>query len=94
MGSSLTALRSLRIIRIFALVSKWKEMQGLFIALSLTLPKLSSLGAVLLLFFYVYCVLTVNLYSGFYDDGYFNADYFGDIEQAFVTLFQIMTFDS
>ena len=35
-----------------------------------------------------------KLYSGLYDEGYLDYDYFGDLEKTFLTLFQFMTLDS
>lgn len=94
MGTSTSVLRSFRIFRVFALVSKWDALQDLWFGMALTIPKLLSIWAVLGLFFYVFMVLTVGLYGDLWEQGYFPFPYFVDLEQAFVTLFQIMTLDS
>lgn len=94
MGSSTSVLRSFRIFRVFALISKWESLQDLWYGMTITVPKLLSIWAVLGLFFYVFMVLTVGLYGDLWEEGYFPWPYFSDLEQAFVTLFQIMTLDS
>lgn len=93
-GSSLAVFRSLRIFRVFILVSKWKSLQELVRAVGKTLPKLSSIWVCLLLFFYVYTVLCTSLYIDLYDEGYLNWPYFERMDYTFITLFQFMTLDS
>jgi len=92
--SSVSVLRSFRIFRVFALISKWGSLQKLVKAVATTVPQMASIWAVLGLFFYVYMVLCTGLYGDLYDEGYYPWPYFSSLDQSFVTLFQLMTLDS
>jgi hypothetical protein len=48
----------------------------------------------MLTFYYVFCVLFVSLFRHLYDEGAFDWDYFGNLEYAFISQFQMMTTDS
>jgi voltage-gated sodium channel len=92
--SSASILRSFRIFRVFALISKWSKLQNLIEAVATTVPQMLSIWAVLALFFYVYMVLCTGLYADLWEEGYYPFPYFSDLENSFVTLFQLMTLDS
>jgi len=94
LGSSINVLRSLRIFRVFALLSRWESMRHLVQAVGTTLPRMASIWATLLLFFFVFCVLFTDLYGDLYEDDYLDYDYFGRLDKTFLTLFQFMTLDS
>jgi hypothetical protein len=55
-------------VSVFNLISKWKSLQTLFNALGRTLPKIASIGVVLLVLYYVFDVLFVSLYQDLYDE--------------------------
>ena len=63
MDSPITILRSLRVFRIFALISKAQSMKSLINALLRSIPSLTSVMVVLILFMYVFCVMFTNLYG-------------------------------
>jgi voltage-gated sodium channel len=92
--STASILRSFRIFRVFALISKWSKLQNLIEAVATTVPQMLSIWAVLGLFFYVYMVLCTGLYADLWEEGYYPSPYFSDLENSFVTLFQLMTLDS
>lgn len=89
--SPITVLRSFRVFRIFAIISKAKSMKTLFSALVRSIPSMVSVSVVLFLFIYVFAVLFTNLYGDLYDEGYLDWDYFGSMNNSFITLFQLMT---
>ena len=93
-GSELTVMRSFRIFRLFAMVSRWTSLQRLFKAIGKTMPKMGTIAAVLVLFFYSFSVFYTNLYFGLYEDGHLEENYFGRLDLTFLTLFQVMTLDS
>lgn len=90
-NSPITVLRSFRVFRIFAIISKAKNMKTLFSAMIRALPNMVSVSVVLGLFMYVFAVLFTNIYGDLYDEGYFDWDYFGRLDYTFITLFQLMT---
>ena len=57
-------------------------------ALLSAIPGLGSIGAVLLIIYYVFAVLATNLFAVAYPE------WFGNIGRSFYTLFQIMTLES
>jgi len=93
-GSPVNVLRSLRIFRVFSLFSRWESMRNLVEAVGKTIPKMATIWAALLLFFFVFCVLFTDLYGDLYEEGYLDYDYFGRLDKTFLTLFQFMTLDS
>jgi voltage-gated sodium channel len=92
--SSISILRSFRISRVFALVSRWESLRSLVAAIGQTMPKMATIWTALLLLFYTFCVLYTNLYHELYDEGYLDYDYFGRLDKTFLTLFQMMTLDN
>jgi voltage-dependent calcium channel L type alpha-1D len=62
-GAQTTIIRSFRILRIIRLIKKAKSLRMIFNTLILTLPSLANVGALLLLFWYVYAILGVFLFS-------------------------------
>jgi len=93
-NSEFTVMRSFRIFRLFAMVSRWTSLQRLFKAIGKTIPKMGTIAAMLGLFFYAFSVFYTNLFWDLYDEGYLDVDYFGNLQLTFLTLFQVMTMDS
>lgn len=62
-GASTTFIRALRITRIFKFIKKSKQINVIFETLIVTLPALTNVGGLLLLFLYMYSVLGVFLFS-------------------------------
>jgi hypothetical protein len=69
-------------------------MQQLFSAVGRILPKMGVVAGLLLLLFYTFTVLCTYLFSGLYDQGYLDYDYFGRLDFTFITLFQMLTTDT
>ena len=93
-GSEFTVMRSFRVFRLFAMVSRWTSLQRLFQAIGKTIPKMGTIAAMLALFFYAFSVFYTNLYRDLYEEGYLDVNYFGNLQLTFLTLFQVMTMDS
>jgi voltage-gated sodium channel len=94
LDSNISILRSFRISRVFALISRWESLRSLVAAIGSTMPKMATIWTALFIFYYTFCVLYTNLYHGLYDEGYLQFDYFGRLDKTFLTLFQMMTLDN
>jgi len=83
--SVLRALRVLRVLRVLTVVPSMRRVVG---ALLGAVPGLLSIGAVLLLIYYVCAVIATNLFGSAYPDR------FGNLGRSLYSLFEIMTLDS
>jgi len=81
----LRALRVLRVLRILTIVPSMRRVVGGLLA---AIPGLASIGMVLALVFYVFAVITTNLFGGAFPD------WFGTLGRSLYTLFQVMTLES
>ncbi len=62
-GASTTFLRALRIARIFKYFKKSKQIKVIFETVIVTIPALTNIGGLLLLFLYIFSVLGVFLFA-------------------------------
>jgi hypothetical protein len=62
-GSSTTFIRAFRIIRVFKFVSKAKQIMVIYDTFIFTLPALTNIGGLLILFLYIYSILGVFLFA-------------------------------
>jgi voltage-gated sodium channel len=85
---NLSVLRTLRVLRVLRLVSVVPTMRKVVNALLMALPGLGSIGALLLLVFYVASVMSTQMFGAHFPE------WFGDIGASMYTLFQIMTLES
>ncbi|MDZ7642492.1 MAG: ion transporter [Desulfurivibrio sp.] len=83
-----SVLRSLRVLRILRLVSASPQMRAVVAALLHAIPGISSIGALLLLVFYVTAVMSTKLFGEVFPE------WFGSIGASMFTLFQVMTLES
>jgi voltage-gated sodium channel len=81
----LRALRVLRVLRVLTIVPSMRRVVGGLLA---AIPGLASIAGVLALIFYVFAVITTNLFSDRFPD------WFGSIGRSLYTLFQVMTLES
>ncbi len=81
-------LRSLRVLRVLRLASASPRMRAVVSALLSAIPGLGSIGALLLILFYVAAVMTTKLFGPVFPE------WFGSIGASMYTLFQIMTLES
>eukprot|EP00531_Pseudo-nitzschia_arenysensis_P018550 CAMPEP_0116126604 /NCGR_PEP_ID=MMETSP0329-20121206/6417_1 /TAXON_ID=697910 /ORGANISM="Pseudo-nitzschia arenysensis, Strain B593" /LENGTH=593 /DNA_ID=CAMNT_0003620691 /DNA_START=264 /DNA_END=2041 /DNA_ORIENTATION=- len=96
--ANVQVIRAFRIFRAFRLVTRVKIMKDLIIAILSVMPRMIAILLMLLLIFYIFAVMFTQLYSeATYPEGYENAGepiiYFSNLEQSFLTLFQLMTMD-
>ena len=92
---AITILRSFRILRLLRLIKRGKSLQLIFNTFVITLHSLANIGALLLLFIFMYSVLGMILFGttkrNRVMDDYIN---FENFYQAFVTLFIVATGDT
>ncbi len=81
----LRALRVLRVLRVLTIVPSMRRVVGGLLA---AIPGLSSIAMVLALVFYVFAVITTNLFGEAFPD------WFGTLGRSLYTLFQVMTLES
>jgi len=81
----LRALRVLRVLRVLTIVPSMRRVVGGLLA---AIPGLASIGMVLALVFYVFAVITTNLFGAAFPD------WFGTLGRSLYTLFQVMTLES
>ncbi len=81
----LRSLRVLRVLRLFTVVPQMRKVVAAFLH---AIPGLSSVMAVMGIFFYTAAVLATNLF------GSSHPDWFGSIGKSLYSLFQIMTLES
>lgn len=86
-NSTLSVLRALRVFRALRLLSVLPQMRLVTEAMLHTLPSLFGVAILLFIFYYVYAVLCVNLFSAEFPE------LFGTLSQSFMTLFQLMIMD-
>lgn len=84
----LAVLRAFRVIRVFRLLSVIPTMRLVSAAMLHTIPSMISIMVLLIIFYYIYGVLCVNLFGAAFPQ------WFGDLGDSFYTLFQIMTLES
>lgn len=87
-GNGVSVLRALCVIRVFRLLSVIPSMRLISTAMLHTLPSMLGILALLVVFYYTYGVLCVNLFGEKFPD------WFGSLGESFYTLFQIMTLES
>jgi len=86
------AVRLIRIFRAFRIITRVKIMKDLILALLSVLPRMGAIFLMLLLIFYIFAVMFTQLFADFipFKD---QANYFENLEQSMLSLFQLMTMD-
>lgn len=87
-NDSLSVLRALRVLRVLRLVSAIPRLRRVVGALLHAVPGVAAIGVLLLLIFYVYSVITTNLFGSEFPI------WFGTVGDSISSLFQIMTLES
>lgn len=87
-NEGLSILRVLRVLRLFRLLTIIPQMRTIVAALLGVIPGIASVSMVLLLFFYVFAIMSVNLFGEAFPE------WFGTLGASMYTLFQIMTLES
>jgi len=81
-------LRILRVLRLFRLVTVVPQMRKIVLALVSVIPGMLSIAGLLVLFFYIFAIMSVQLFGETFPQ------WFGTLGESFYTLFQIMTLES
>ena len=87
-GEGLEILRVLRVLRLFRLITVIPQMRKIVAALGSVIPGMMSIAAILVLFFYVFAIMSTHLFGEKFPE------WFGTLGESFYTLFQIMTLES
>lgn len=83
-----SVLRSLRVLRVFRLLTAIPQLMMVVAAFLHAIPGLTGVIAVMLIFFYTSAVLATNLF------GPTHPQWFGDLGKSLYSLFQVMTLES
>lgn len=87
-GDIIVVLRLFRLLRILKVVKFIPQLRIIVTTMFASLPSIGYISILLLLLFYIYGVLGVLLFEEN------DPRYFGDLGEAFLTLFRVMTCDS
>lgn len=87
-SEGLSILRVLRVLRLFRLLTIVPQMRLIISAILSVIPGMASVSLVLLLFFYIFAIISTNLFSITFPQ------WFGTLGESMYTLFQIMTLES
>ena len=87
-SSGFEILRILRVLRLLRLITVIPQMRKIVSALINVIPGMASVAALVMLFFYIFAIMAVQLYGETFPQ------WFGDLGDTFYTLFQIMTLES
>ncbi len=87
-SDGLSILRALRVLRLFRLLTIVPQMRIIIGALIAVIPGIASVAMVLLLFFYVFAIMSTTLFGESFPQ------WFGTLGESMYTLFQIMTLES
>jgi Ion transport protein len=92
---AITIMRSFRILRLLRLIKRGKSLQLIFNTLIITVHSLANIGALLLLFIFMFSILGMILFGDVQRNGIMN-DYinFENFWNAYLTLFIVGTGDS
>jgi voltage-gated sodium channel len=87
-ANELSVIRALRILRTLRLISVIPQMRRVVQALLTAIPGMLSVGAIIVLVFYIGAVISTNLF------GASHPQWFGTIGESMYSLFQVMTLES
>lgn len=92
LSPTLTILRAFRLIRALRKASGVAALKHLVKALLKAVPKMLGIIFLVLVLFYIFAVLFTNFFQDIPEEN-LSQDYFGSLDKATYTLFQIMTLD-
>jgi voltage-gated sodium channel len=84
----LSILRAFRIFRVLRLVTTVDSIRRVVAGMLIAIPGVGSVGALLIVFFYIGAVISTTLFGEAFPD------WFGNLGRSMYTLFQIMTLES
>lgn len=83
-----SSLRALRVLRVLRLVTIFPSLRKVIQSLLASLPGIASIGALMLIVFYVAAIISTHLFGDNFPK------YFGNLQDSAFSLFQIMTAES
>lgn len=92
--AGMSIIRAFRIFRVLRLISRVEKLKAVVKALMGVMPKMGLVGFLLALLFLIFGIAFTLMFGDLYEKGLTKFDYFSQIDRTFLTLFQIMTFDS
>ncbi|KAG2489238.1 hypothetical protein HYH03_012259 [Edaphochlamys debaryana] len=88
-------LRVLRIVRVFRLIKKAQGLKRLLLTLVQSLPALANVGSVMLLFFFIYAIVGMNLFGGIKQGDYITRhNNFDNFPNSMLALMRMITGES
>jgi voltage-gated sodium channel len=87
-SGQLSILRSLRILRLLRLITTVDSIRRVVSGMLIAIPGVGSVGALLLIFFYIGAVISTTLFGDSFPQ------WFGNLGRSMYSLFQIMTLES
>ena len=87
-SGQLSILRALRILRLLRLITTVDSIRRVVSGMLIAIPGVGSVGALLLIFFYIGAVISTTLFGDLFPQ------WFGNIGRSMYSLFQIMTLES
>lgn len=87
-SGQLSILRAFRIFRLLRLITTVDSIRRVVTGMLIAIPGVGSVGALLLIFFYIGAVISTSIFGEAFPD------WFGDLGLSMYTLFQIMTLES
>ena len=84
----LRVLKSLKALRGTKLIGSVRHLQVIIVAIVKSIPRIMWTGILLILIYYIFALIGVNLFGEAFPD------WFGNIGKAMYTLFQVMTLES
>jgi voltage-gated sodium channel len=84
----LSILRAFRIFRVLRLITTVDSIRRVVAGMLIAIPGVGSVGALLIIFFYIGAVISTTLFGEAFPD------WFGNLGRSMYTLFQIMTLES
>ncbi|KXZ52368.1 hypothetical protein GPECTOR_9g412 [Gonium pectorale] len=93
--SFMPVLRVLRVVRVIRIIRRAKGLQRLLVTLLYSLPALGNVGGVMLLFFFCFSVIGMNLFGGIKFGDFLNRHAnFNNFPNAMLLLFRMITGES
>lgn len=87
-SGQLSILRALRILRLLRLITTVDSIRRVVSGMLIAIPGVGSVGALLLIFFYIGAVISTTLFGDLFPQ------WFGNLGRSMYSLFQIMTLES
>jgi voltage-gated sodium channel len=87
-SGQLSILRALRILRLLRLITTVDSIRRVVSGMLIAIPGVGSVGALLLIFFYIGAVISTSLFGDLFPQ------WFGNLGRSMYSLFQIMTLES